>query len=83
MKISWSLSKILFDKMSKSVHTKTEHNNHTYSLRPNELKEEVRICLETKLKIFKMMPVNVSLKILIFSVWLSSVFGTLQSDKVQ
>ena len=68
MKISWSLSKILFDKMSKSVHIKTEHNDHSYSVRPNELKEEVKTCLETKLKISKMMPVNVSLKILIFLV---------------
>ena len=81
MKISWSLSKILFDKMSKSVHTKTEHNDHSYSLRPNEQKEEVRTCLETKLKISKMMFANVPLKMLIFSVWLSSVFGSLQSDK--
>ena len=47
-----------------------------YSVRLNELKEEVRACFGNK--IYKMM----SVKILIFSVWLSLAFGSSQSDKV-
>ena len=47
-----------------------------YSLRLNELKDAVRACFGNK--IYKMM----SVKILIFSVWLSLAFGSSQSDKV-
>ena len=41
----WYLSKNNFDKMPKSVLTKAAHNDHTYSLRLNELKEEVGTCV--------------------------------------
>ena len=68
--------------MSKSVLTISlhAHNDHTYSLRLNELKEEVGIACGDK--IYKIMSGKILLKILIFSVWMSLAIDSWQSDKV-